>query len=129
MGNTLLKRCPFCGKSSGTFLQLPMEFEGGRPAESVEISLNDPFELSECFSQGSLEKLNGEAGTLRWTCGRCQIPYKLALTPLLPESTKIVLARRLCQEAIKVEEERERPAEEVKEPAEGAPIAPEGSGA
>jgi hypothetical protein len=100
MGHTIFKRCPFCCKNHGTFLRISLELADGSIDESEEISLNDPFELAECYSWDGLEKLAAEVGTLQWSCGRRQASYGLTSRRLVVWDTKIDLARWLCGEAL-----------------------------
>jgi hypothetical protein len=105
MYHTVFKRCPFCCQNHGTLLKLSLELADGRVDESGEISLNDPFELAECYSWDGLEKLAIEAGTLQWFCGRRQSSYGLTSKRLVVWDTKIDLARWICGEAlVKVQE-------------------------
>ena len=107
MGHRVFKRCPSCGKDHETHLSLPLELVDGRIDESLDLSLNDPYELAESYSFYGLEKLAAEASKLQWCCGKQQFSYNLvSRSPIIwgkPE-TKIDMAKWLCGEVVRVEE-------------------------
>lgn len=101
MGHRIYKRCPSCCKSHWAYLTLSLELENGSLDESLEISLNDPFELAEYYSLNGLEKLAMMAHKLQWVCCRCRISYSLAWRSLVGLDTKIELARWMCGEVVR----------------------------